>query len=108
MSPKIKLLCGVSRKGPIFLRFYQKSLDAKKNVRLLVDAKKQIFSKYSKPTIVLDNATAHTAQYTRKHLQKYLKLLYVPPQSPELNPIEKVFGFFKKGCKLTPQKQKKT
>lgn len=95
-SPKIKLICGISRKGPIFLRCYDGNLNARKFVSMMVDLKRQIYSKYSKPTIVLDNARPHTAKYTTSHLQKHYDLLFVPPQSPELNPIEKVFGFFKK------------
>ena len=95
-SPKIKLICGISRKGPIFLRCYHSTLDAKKFVRIMVDLKKHIYSKYNDPTIVLDNATPHTAHYTKRMLQRHYKLLYIPPQSPELNPIEKAFEFFKK------------
>jgi len=49
--------------------------------------------------IVLDNARPHTAQ-SIKNLEKLhknkLKLLYLPPYSPELNPQENVWNILKK------------
>lgn len=62
-----------------------------KNLFIMVEVKAQIYSKYSHPAIVLDNALPHTVNYTKKIIQRHFNLLYVPLQSPGLNPIEKVF-----------------
>ncbi len=47
-----------------------------------------------KIVLVLDNASSHKSnkvvQFAEKH-QKRLQLLFLPPNSPELNPIERVW-----------------
>lgn len=57
--------------------------------------------------IILDNATCHKS----KQLQDYcnrneIKLIYLPAYSPELNPIEKLWGSIKKILKRMSQNGK--
>ncbi|HSU30682.1 MAG TPA: IS630 family transposase [Bryobacteraceae bacterium] len=41
------------------------------------------------PVIVMDNLPAHKHQQVRTHLRRHgCRLLYLPPYSPDLNPIE--------------------
>jgi transposase len=47
--------------------------------------------------IVLDNATFHKSMLTIERVQKAgCKLLFLPPYSPHLNPIEKLWGNIKR------------
>jgi transposase len=44
-------------------------------------------------TIVLDNASFHKSQQTRRLVEHCgCQLLYLPPYSPDLNPIEKLWA----------------
>ena len=54
----------------------------------------------SKPTVaVIDNASIHTSKKFRDMLpiweEKGLRVFYLPPYSPQLNPIEMVWKFMK-------------
>jgi len=47
--------------------------------------------------IIMDNATFHKSARTRELIEsKGAKLLFLPPYSPDLNPIENDFGALKK------------
>ena len=47
--------------------------------------------------LVMDNARIHHAREARQYLEEnQIRHLYLPPYSPELNPIENVFGVLKK------------
>ena len=46
--------------------------------------------------IIMDNATFHKSQETRLLVEKAgCKILFLPPYSPDLNPIEKIWNQFK-------------
>lgn len=48
-------------------------------------------------TIIMDNARFHKHIQTKKIIEKHrCQLLYLPPYSPDFNPIEKFFGALKK------------
>lgn len=54
-----------------------------------------------KTVIILDNARYHHAKNLNSLLSKYsnvLELDYLPPYSPELNPIERVWKFLRRQC----------
>ena len=45
----------------------------------------------------MDNATVHKSKKTRELIEKTgAKILFLPPYSPNLNPIEQTFGTLKK------------
>jgi transposase len=47
--------------------------------------------------IVLDNATFHKSKQTRQLVEQAgCQLLYLPPYSPDLNPIEKLWANLKR------------
>lgn len=53
--------------------------------------------KHKTITIVLDNAPYNRSYETREYAEKLdIKLLYLPPYSPNLNLIERLWKFFKK------------
>jgi transposase len=55
-----------------------------------------------KQVIVMDNASIHKNKKTRDIIEKAgHELLFLPPYSPDLNPIEKVFGTIKRMLKHT-------
>ena len=51
-----------------------------------------------KIAIILDNASQHTCGKVKQFLQRYprIKLYFLPPYSPEYNPIERFWGWLKK------------
>jgi len=54
-----------------------------------------------KMVIILDNARYHHAIKLRPLLKKYQKVLrldYLPPYSPDLNPIERVWKLLRTNC----------
>lgn len=54
-------------------------------------------------TIILDNATFHKTPETRKIMEASpFHMLYLPPYSPDFNPIEKVFATLKKRRQYAP------
>lgn len=58
-------------------------------------------SKNKKLLIILDNARYHHAVLLKPFLKKYrnkLHLLFLPPYSPDLNPIERVWKLTRKIC----------
>ena len=51
-------------------------------------------------TIIMDNARIHKNPKTREILEKHgHELLYLPPYSPDFNPIEQIFGVLKRKLK---------
>ena len=46
-------------------------------------------------SFIQDNATCHTAKKSRDILKKNIKTVYLPPSSPDLNPIENAFAILK-------------
>ena len=50
--------------------------------------------------VVMDNATIHHSEIIKQLIeQKGAKLVYLPPYSPDLNPIELMFGQYKLALK---------
>jgi transposase len=51
-----------------------------------------------KIAVILDNASQHTCNQTKRFLSKFsrIKLYFLPPYSPEYNPIERFWGWLKK------------
>jgi len=46
--------------------------------------------------VILDNATFHKSEKTRRLIENVgCSLLFLPPYSPDLNPIEKFWAWFK-------------
>ena len=53
--------------------------------------------------VIMDNAAFHKTSETRKIFEESQhQLLYLPPYSPDLNPIEKVFALLKKKRRFAP------
>jgi len=55
-------------------------------------------------TVVMDNASIHKNKRTQEIVEKAgCQLLYLPPYSPDFNPIEKTFGVLKRIRQFMPQ-----
>ena len=56
------------------------------------------YSNHSKIIVVVDNVRFHHAKLLKKWLHKHpkLELVYLPPYSPELNPIERAWWYMRK------------
>lgn len=54
--------------------------------------------------VIMDNATFHKSAATRKLIRKTgARLLFLPPYSPDLNPIEQTFATLKRARQTYPQ-----
>ncbi len=63
----------------------------------------------AKLTLLIVKAAAHTSKSTLSWISKHFRVLRIPPQSPELNPIETIFAIMKKNIQDSkPQKFEKT
>lgn len=74
----------------------EKTVNSESTIRLLeAIAKKQ---KYGKVYLILDNASHHHAKLVRRWLLHHprFKLIFLPPYSPNLNLIERLWKFFHK------------
>jgi len=58
----------------------------------------QTYRCQSKIIMVVDNVRFHHAKLLKKWLQKHpkLELVYLPPYSPDLNPVERAWWFMRK------------
>ena len=55
-------------------------------------------------TVVMDNAAIHKSKETEQLIGKAgCELLFLPPYSPDFNPIEKTFGTLKKRRQFMPK-----
>lgn len=55
-------------------------------------------------TVVMDNAAFHKTKATRQILEEAgFELLYLPPYSPDFNPIEKDFAIMKRRRQFVPK-----
>ena len=53
--------------------------------------------RHGEVTLVMDNAPIHHAKCVVDNMErKGIKYMYLPPYSPDLNPIENVFGVLKR------------
>lgn len=73
------------------------------NTEVMMTYFKHILPKLkNKSVIIMDNASFHKPQKIKDLFNKYNhKILFLPPYSPELNPIEKMWGTIKqklRGC----------
>lgn len=55
-------------------------------------------SRNRRMVLVLDNASWHHAVHVKPSYRRWLKLDYLPPYSPELNPIERVWKMTRRLC----------
>jgi transposase len=107
-SPSLKVICGISIYGQVFFRMYSGTINSGKLKILLGQVKRLVKKHFPNPIMVLDNATPHKSKETTKWIGKHFRTLYLPPQSPELNPIETIFAYMKnKIRKENPKSLKK-
>lgn len=56
--------------------------------------------------VIMDNASFHKSDKVKQLIEKAgAKLVYLPPYSPDLNPIEKVWANLKRLIRVHPQKE---
>lgn len=88
-------MSAISPTGRIRFRLEKRKI----NASVMIEFLKQIGQTHKKRkiAIVMDQAPAHTAQKIKNFIdnQKQLKIFYIPPYSPELNPDEKVWRHLK-------------
>lgn len=95
-SPAVKVIAGVSIYGQVFFRTYSRNIDSSKFKKIMGKVKTLVKKEFPNPIVVMDNAPSHKSKLSCKWLQKHFRTLQIPPQSPELNPIETIFALLKK------------
>jgi transposase len=74
---------------------YSGTINSAKLKILLGQVKRLVKKHFPNTIMVLDNATPHKSKETSQWIGKHFRTLYLPPQSPELNPIETIFAYMK-------------
>ena len=101
---KLMALCGLTGGGERFIHFLHPGI--KMNARRYSEAiKKSALKslKRSNLTILHDRARVHTAKHTQRFLaDKQVKSILLPPTSPDLQPIENIFGYLKQLLQRRP------
>ena len=97
-SERYSILPAYTSSGIIANHVYQGSIDS---ARLAWWLEEEVFI-YCTPfpgprsVIIMDNCSTHHWDYTRETCERVgVKLLYLPPYSPDLNPIEEFFSVMK-------------
>ena len=78
------------------------TMHEKGNYQSTIEHLKQVREKYpnKKLLFLLDNATWHKKQEVQEFCEdNNMRLIFLPPYSPELNPIERVWSFLKSKVK---------
>ena len=104
-SPAIKVICGISIHGQVFLRTYTGTINSSKFKSIFRKVKPLVKKNIHHPIVVLDNATPHKSQETIQWFQNHFKILPLPPQSSEFNPLENVFAEMKKKSSQSTSKK---
>lgn len=92
---KLSTIGGITSKGQFFQHTYEGAIKANGVVAYLTHLLRHIAGPV---TVVLDNARIHKA----KEMQAFLKdnarlsLMYLPPYTPEFNPVEQVWAYVKR------------
>lgn len=101
----ISLILAVSKLGPVVFTLkkgYYTGVDFSKfikelNRKLEVDPEYKDMYESNKIVIILDNARTHKTKEVKEAMMELkCKVLFLPPYSPHLNPIENVFNFIKR------------
>jgi transposase len=91
---RLHLIGALALKGmKVVVREY-KTIDAESMIRFFQDLETE--SSAERIHVILDNASAHKNQKLREFLRESrIKLHYLPPYSPNLNPIERLWKIFR-------------
>jgi len=82
--------------GQITVDFHEKGnyQTFKKHLKKIL----RVYKKHSKIIIVVDNVRFHHAKLLKKwlSLNEKIEIIYLPPYSPELNPVERAWWYMRK------------
>jgi transposase len=90
---KYSIVMAITNQEIIYNKIYKQNITSNSFIKLI----KYINKNYSNKYILLDNVSFHKTRLIRTIMKKSTnKLLYIPPYSPEFNPIEEVFSQLKR------------
>lgn len=91
---KLSVIGGITSGGQFFQQTHEGSIKAAGFIAFLTHLLRHIEGKI---TVVVDNAKIHRAKMVTDFVakQERLSITYLPPYSPELNPIELVWAYVK-------------
>ena len=92
---KVNLISAISPRGAMRFMATEKSVNSSVFIeflkRLIANAKRPVF-------LILDNSSVHRSNEVRQYVQSTegrLKIFFLPPYAPELNPDEHVWNYLK-------------
>ncbi len=93
MPLKRSIIVAISNKKVIHYKILE---NKNANKEIFIEFMKELTSKISNKIILMDNVRFHKNDEIKKILKdSNNKELFIPPYSPEFNPIEEVFSLFK-------------
>lgn len=92
---KLSVIGGITSEGQFFQQTHEGSVKAAGFIAFLTHLLRHVKGKV---TVVVDNARIHKAKAVSAFVAQHerLSLTYLPPYSPELNPIERVWAYVKR------------
>lgn len=92
---KLSIIGGITSGGKFFQQTHEGSIKASGFIGFLTHLLRHIEGKI---TVVVDNAKIHRAKLVTDFVaqQERLSITYLPPYSPELNPVERVWAYVKR------------
>ncbi|KAJ5079107.1 integrase protein-related [Anaeramoeba ignava] len=94
---RINSICALSNNGFVCMDSYQDSINGVKFAQFMIEVLLPLLSESS--AVVMDNCSIHHSvdNLVKGYYQEFNHLIiYLPPYSPELNPIEMGFGWLKR------------
>lgn len=92
---KVNLISAINSRGAMKFMATEDSV----NSLVFIEFLKRLMAKAERPVfLILDNSSVHRSQEVRQYVegtQGKLKLFFLPPYAPELNPDEHVWNFLK-------------
>ncbi|KAK3741926.1 hypothetical protein QZH41_010680, partial [Actinostola sp. cb2023] len=100
-SPRISAIAAIGLDGPRAIKTFHESVNAEKFVKFLEYELLPILQPYNginpDSVVIMDNACIHHVRRVRRLItQTGARLIFLPPYSPDLNPIEEAFSKVKR------------
>ena len=98
---QLSCICAVSDSGKAHCRLFNRTINGDIFMRYMMELMDYFAADNSNCVFIMDNAPIHKEEVVRLAQDHHHEIMFNAPYSPECNPIEMVFGFWKnRVCQL--------